>query len=542
MPEQVKKILDRMVEWWKKFNTKQKALLISLTSAVILALVILAVVVSRPTYTTLIDCENTKQASQVKELLDGDGTIRYRVTGSTHFEVNTEDESAANMLLGSNDIATAGYDLEQADINSVVDGSFSRTEADKQKLNKKYLETKMAEDLAANNLIASAKVSLDIPKDDGTLIAQVKESSASVSLALTGDMSDEQAYSIARFIATALGNDSTEKVTILDQKTSKILYSGADQDSETGMLSSKLDAKQKTQSMIKKEVKDVLVQSGLYSDVQVGLNLDMNFDKVEIAEHDYSHNEGQDQGELLSKSEYYAEATGGQAAVPGTDTNDDTPTYLTEDGEPASSSVSDVDSNYAPNEKVTKTTKDGGDINYETSSIAVTATRWIVYNEDELKKSGQLKGTTFAEFKAAHSDPVQVQVTDEDLNLIAQATGFSTNKISFVCYERPQFVESSGKGFGVTDILQILLAVLIFALLGYVVFRSTRKQQEEEELEPELSVESLLESTAAKDADDLENIGYTEKSETRVMIEKFVDENPGAAALLLRNWLNEDWD
>ena len=76
MPEQVKKILDRMVEWWKKFNTKQKALLISLTSAVILALVILAVVVSRPTYTTLIDCENTKQASQVKELLDGDGTIR----------------------------------------------------------------------------------------------------------------------------------------------------------------------------------------------------------------------------------------------------------------------------------------------------------------------------------------------------------------------------------------------------------------------------------------------------------------------------------
>ena len=129
----------------------------------------------------------------------------------------------------------------------------------------------------------------------------------------------------------------------------------------------------------------------------------------------------------------------------------------------------------------------------------------------------------------------------EDLNLIAQATGFSTNNISFVCYERPQFVESSGKGFGVTDILQILLAVLIFALLGYVVFRSTRKQQEEE-LEPELSVESLLESTAAKDADDLENIGYAEKSETRVMIEKFVDENPGAAALLLRNWLNEDWD
>ena len=541
MPEQVKKILDRLAEWWKKFNTKQKTLLISLTAVVILALAILAVVVSRPTYTTLIDCENTKQASQVKEILDGDGTIRYRVTNSTHFEVNTDDESAANMLLGSNDIATAGYDLENADISSVVDGSFSRTEADKQKLNKKYLETKMAEDLAANDLIASAKVSLDIPKDDGTLIAQVEESYASVSLELTADMSDEQAYSIARFIATSLGNASTEKVTILDQKTSKILYSGADQDSETGMLSSKLDAKQKTQNMIKKEVKDVLVQSGMYSDVQVGLNLNMNFDKVEIAEHDYSHNEGQDQGEITSKSEYYSEATGGQAAVPGTDSNDDTPTYLTQDGEPSSSSVSDVDTNYAPNEKVTKTTKDGGDIDYDNSSIAVTATRWIIYDEDELKKAGELKETTFAKFKADHSDPVQVQVTDEDLNLIAQATGFDPANISFVCYERPQFVESGSKGFGVTDILQILLVVLIFALLSYVVFHSTRKQTEVEP-EPELSVEALLESTADKDNENLENIGYTEKSETRVMIEKFVDENPDAVALLLRNWLNEDWE
>ena len=31
------------------------------------------------------------------------------------------------------------------------------------------------------------------------------------------------------------------------------------------------------------------------------------------------------------------------------------------------------------------------------------------------------------------------------------------------------------------------------------------------------------------------------KISTRKMIEKFVDENPEAAANLLRNWLNEDW-
>ena len=101
------------------------------------------------------------------------------------------------------------------------------------------------------------------------------------------------------------------------------------------------------------------------------------------------------------------------------------------------------------------------------------------------------------------------------------------------------FQASKKTGIVLDDILQIALAVLIFALLGYVVFRSTRTQKEEEP-EPELSVESLLESTV--DTEELEDIGYTEKSETRILIEKFVEENPDAAALLLRNWLNEDWD
>ena len=91
--------------------------------------------------------------------------------------------------------------------------------------------------------------------------------------------------------------------------------------------------------------------------------------------------------------------------------------------------------------------------------------------------------------------------------------------------------------------MQIALAVLIFALLGFVVFRSTRKQQEPE-LEPELSVETLLESTRNQEEENegLADIGFSEKSETRILIERFVDDNPEAAASLLRNWLNEEWE
>ena len=57
------------------------------------------------------------------------------------------------------------------------------------------MEDKLENVLAANDLIDSAKVTLDIPDDDGTLISRMQESSASVSLALNGSMDSDQAYS-----------------------------------------------------------------------------------------------------------------------------------------------------------------------------------------------------------------------------------------------------------------------------------------------------------------------------------------------------------
>jgi len=85
--------------------------------------------------------------------------------------------------------------------------------------------------------------------------------------------------------------------------------------------------------------------------------------------------------------------------------------------------------------------------------------------------------------------------------------------------------------------MKIVLIVGILALLVFVVLRSMRGEKGSEEPE-ELAVETLLQSQPEVE---LENINTEQISETRKMIEKFVDENPEAAASLLRNWLNEDW-
>lgn len=79
MPEQLQKIANQILEWWKKFNTKQKALLISIAATIILALVILAVIVSKPTMVTLIECASTAEAGQVKDILDNE-SVAYETS------------------------------------------------------------------------------------------------------------------------------------------------------------------------------------------------------------------------------------------------------------------------------------------------------------------------------------------------------------------------------------------------------------------------------------------------------------------------------
>ena len=146
---------------------------------------------------------------------------------------------------------------------------------------------------------------------------------------------------------------------------------------------------------------------------------------------------------------------------------------------------------------------------------------------------------TFDEFVAANSDKVQTEVSEEYYTLVSNATGIPESSISIIAYDVPffQYKESSNI---FTDYLQFILAAVILLMLGFVIFRSTRANAEEVEVEPELSVEALLEST--KEEESVDDIGYQEKSETRLAIEKFVDENPEAVAALLRNWLDPDWE
>ena len=273
----------------------------------------------------------------------------------------------------------------------------------------------------------------------------------------------------------------------------------------------------------------------IFDAVDVGVNLSMSFDKKSVTKYDYSVDEGRTEGYLDSRQESNTESTSGTGGVPGTDSNDDT-TYVIDDNNYTHTTTSDVSEDYLPDEEITQIEAEVGAINSDESSITIVATNYVVYNEDSLKADGTLDDMTFDEFVAQNSEKIQTEVDDTVFKAVSDVTGIPQTNISIIAYDVPMFQYSDG-GRDITDYLQIVIALLVFALLGFLVFRSLRSE-EEEEVEDEISVDDLIEAT--KD-EPLEDIGFSDKSEARILIEKFVDENPEAVANLLRNWLNDDW-
>lgn len=168
MPERLKAILDKITAWWKKFNTKQRSVLISIVAVVIVALVILGVVISRPTQVELVEAQSASEASTIKGVLE-DNNISYEVDSKLVFFVNKSDEVNAIMALGDNGIPAQAYSID-----NVTDGSFSTTEADKQKKYQVYLEDKLKDHLEKQSYVNEASVDITMPDKDGTIAEKLK--------------------------------------------------------------------------------------------------------------------------------------------------------------------------------------------------------------------------------------------------------------------------------------------------------------------------------------------------------------------------------
>ncbi len=261
----------------------------------------------------------------------------------------------------------------------------------------------------------------------------------------------------------------------------------------------------------------------------------LDFSTSDIVEHKFDVPDGQEEGLVTHEEIYNAESVGGVSGVPGTDSNTET-TYMYQDNEYSSQTTSEESRDLVVNETVTTQSIPPGLIVYNQSSISVTAISYRKLSETDAKKQGLLDGISWDEYKLANNERVKLEVDEDIYKVVSGATGIGIDDISIVAYEEPLFEDKEGFKAEPKSIIQIVLIVLILGLLAFVVLRTM--MSDTDEAPEEIAVENLLQSMPDEE---IEQINMEAKSETRRVIEKFVEDNPEAVASLLRNWLGESW-
>lgn len=497
--------------------------------------------ISRPKWTQFQTFENLDDANSMVNALN-DAGISYKASdnGLTLY-VKDGDMTDALYTMSDNGLVDRGYTWDKA-----FDNSMSTTENEKSQKRILALQSQIKQSIIKYSFIDDANIFIDVPDTSYKVLEDSDSNATSITAMIKVADSNrdvvttEMAEALAYWLANAVGTDTSH--VIINDFDGNAIFNGALDDGLGGALvGGSSEYVDKLRNTMAENVRKLLLKCN-YDDIEVGTQgIQFDMRKIDSLSKTYSVADGREYGYPTNLYTYSSQGRTGVAGEPGTQSNnDDTDTVLNYGRD--NSSTIDIEklTGLLTNETIENIKQEKPTVQIGNSSIGIVATRFVIYDEERLESDGTLDGMTFEEFIAQNDAPVVTEVEDDVIDLISAATGINTENINIVAYDVPKFVEKVETSRELSDYLMIILAVLIIALLIFVVLRGAAPLKAAEDEEPELSVEQLLATT--KENQSLDDIEFSEKSETRKMIEKFVDENPEAVAQLLRNWLNEDWD
>lgn len=535
MPEFVRKITEQITGFWNSIKLKNKIQIIAAILISVITLGILGYVLSQPTMVKYASGIEPKKMDQIKTLLDEE-KIAYEISedASTIYVDSKRKKDVTLLTEKIGVLSDAEMTWEQALSNSLTTTS-----------NEKKVKFQLAFEEELNNKIETldsiknAYVKLNVAEKDTTIFDENKKSSATVILETIQELNEDQILGIVNFLKNAVSNLEEGNISIMSTN-GKLLYDGSSKSSVTGNIGSKLDYEFTRELNVETKLRSVLLAGGEYDDATVSVDLAIDFNELSTVSEQITGVNGSNKGVLVHEYESESEGINSEpGGAPGTDTNaNDITDTLIEDGSTSSSTSTVTERDYTPSKTVTSETKNIGDIIYKDSTVSVILNKFIKYDQEILESQDALNGLTWEEFKVQNDVRTKINDLDPEIINLVKTTSKIDN-VAVMAYYNPIFIDKEPKTINFGDYLPVIIIVILIGLLGYAVYKGT-EPAEITEVEPELSVEDLLVSTKAKQ--ELESIEFDGKSETRVQIEKFVEENPEAVALLLRNWLNESWE
>ncbi len=532
MQERLKQLPKRLLEIWNKYTSRQKTIIISVFSGVVLALAILIVLLTRTKYVVLSTFETTEVATGVVKLLE-ENQIKYKLLeDKLTVEVDRKSQTDAIVLVAQSDLQESGFGIDD-----LLNTSISTTSGERLTRAHLYSQSNLKKEIEKMVGVENAEINYAIQDSSTTILTAKKNTPASVFLTINDKFDkDNTPESVAVLVAYALGNSSTEEIRIVNQY-GVLLYDGPVDEEEM----SKDEV-----AMFKQSISDAyekLVYAGFlacgYELTEVMPSITVNMDKRETyTERYYPDGEDMEQGYLSHYDSYSATGTSGDGDIPGTDSNDEQD-YMLVGTLGTNSSIDSESMDHIYNKQITNEIYETGVVKKEDSSLSVVATHIEKVTEAELREKGLLtEEMTYEQFQLLNSKPAKTTPSEDLYQMVAKATGIPVENIHITTYDQYHFIEEVKESLDWEFILTIVLAVLILAFLVYVVFRGMAPV-EVTEVEPELNYSEILAEHNGNAS--LDEVEFGEKSETRIMIEKFFDENPESVAMLLRAWLNEDY-
>jgi len=170
MQERIKEIPTRFMEFWKKYSSKQKTIIIAIICVVLFAIGLVAYFVSRPTWVQFQRFDNLDDANKMTSALTEQGIAYDASSDGMTIYVHKGDMTNALYTMSDNGLTDTGYTWDKA-----FDNSMSTTESEKSQKRKLALQTSIQKSLVEYSFIDKATVFIDIPDSNYSVLDEEKK-------------------------------------------------------------------------------------------------------------------------------------------------------------------------------------------------------------------------------------------------------------------------------------------------------------------------------------------------------------------------------
>ncbi|MDI6601759.1 MAG: flagellar basal-body MS-ring/collar protein FliF [Thermoanaerobacteraceae bacterium] len=516
MTESLKKMTDKINEFWAGLNKGQKTRIMVSFIVLLVGVILLVYFISRPSYVLLFSGLSTTDAGRVVEALDNQYKVPYKLeNGGTTIYVPKQYRDKLRIDLASSGLLDDGFSIDDA-----FKGSMATTDMEREKRYNYFLQKEIESSIKTLDNIENAYVVLSIPEEEPwALNADAKPATAAVRVDLSpnAELSQEQINGIIQFVSKSIPGLKPENVTVINNRGEVLSY---DTNVVIGAANSQMKLRRDVEETFKKNLQSMLEKIYGPGNVIVSISAPIDFDykKTDTTTYEPNSNENgeviNEKSAIRSYQQLKESSTGTQTGGAAGSPQNVPPQYPTGGNNTSSSDSTTTTINYELNEIKEEFIKAQGQIDTDKISVSVAINR------------SEIDSGTIDNIKGLIKNAVGLTGDiDQQISIMPQTFDNTLQEQMQKALDQRQRSEQN-------QMYMVLGLVALCAIGGLVIIRRLLIRRKGGEIVP---------AAPALQQIPIEEIVVKEdENDPKKQIERLVKHKPDVVAQLIRTWLNEE--